>query len=268
MAPQYRHARDPKPRAPIKQSLDVSLPDDAIPGYIRPGEEAIYLNGTPLEYVLRFRYLGFILHHRGSCGPHINVRIATASRTARSLARFFRSKHVRRQLKARIFRTVVLPSLLSAHENLALTDAQFSRLQRAYHRLARFASGCSGVRQPDGSYHKRPAHEIRQLMRLPTLRCILEKGKLRLVGSLIRGSPYLPPLATRHVLPTGSPRGKQAPLWGSQVASIFQSRNIDPESARSLRRWTKLISRIDMTNNIQEPADPPSRSNSSSSDST
>lgn len=235
---------DPLPRAshPISSSTPAQLssPD--------PHHLPFIINGHSLKHVSTFKYLGYILHAGNSNAPNLAHRYAAATLTFNRLTKFWKSKRIRLQLKSYFFKAIILPTLLYGHETWSLTVAETRTLTRLYHRFARRASCAKPTLRPDGTYVKAAASTARRLIRVPPLPHLLDAGKLRLLGDIMRGEQHLPQLTSHIPTPERVHRGTPSPTWIEQCTLATITHQLTPNpSAYSRKQWSKAIRQITKT---------------------
>ena len=102
-------------------------------------DERVFVNGTPLEEVDDFKYLGSYI---ASTSRDINVRKGLAWKALQSLDAFWKSD-MSRKIKTKIFRTAVEPVLLYGAETWTLKKADTRALDGVYTRMLRRVFGIS-----------------------------------------------------------------------------------------------------------------------------
>ena len=91
-------------------------------------DESLFVNGTPLEEVDDFKYLGSYI---ASTSRDINVRKGLAWKAQQSVDAFWKSD-MSRKIKTKSFRTVVEPVLLYGAETWTLEKADTRELDGVY----------------------------------------------------------------------------------------------------------------------------------------
>ena len=88
----------------------------------------IRMNGSQLEEVETFKYLGATLQKDGTCSAEIRIRIATATAAMTKLCRVWKS-NISLPTKFRLYRSLVLSTLLYGCESWTLTADSERRIQ-------------------------------------------------------------------------------------------------------------------------------------------
>jgi hypothetical protein len=160
----------------------------------------------------------------------------------RSLSPAFKSRGLRPQLRAQLFKSIVTPTLLFGSETWALTDTEAARLDQAYMSMARLAARAP-ARLHNGILVKATRQQVAALLCIPTLAQLLDSAKLRFLGHLVRAADYLPPLTT--LAPQAfTPRGPHRSLWLDQASRVLASTPLELNDARSQAKWSKACARL------------------------
>jgi hypothetical protein len=252
---QQRHHISPAVRK-VTMARNVRAPDP-LPGAatrlkaLRPDtpaapEPPIVITGQDIKQVATYKYLGYILHDRGLTRPNLNHRITKARTVMATLSKFWASRHVRTQLKSKISKSTVLPTLLYGHECWSLPQEDTDKLRHVYHTLVRKATRTPPTILPDGTYIKAPSALARHRARVPELEHLLDAGVLRLAGSLHRSTqatPFLPPITLRPQQ-TRLTRGVTAPTWNDRADAALHRHNLTWQQALSPHGWTRACRSI------------------------
>ena len=89
----------------------------------------VSVDGTPLEVVPCFCYLGDMLSAGGGCDLAINVRCQTAWDKFRQLLPLFTSKHLSLKTRGRLYSACVRSAMLYGSETWAMTPSSLARLE-------------------------------------------------------------------------------------------------------------------------------------------
>ncbi|GFR82404.1 endonuclease-reverse transcriptase [Elysia marginata] len=94
-------------------------------------EPDIKIDGTSLENVDNFKYLGSIKTSDGACTKDINIRIAMAKQGMVSLNNIWKDKSIPKPLKFKLLKTLVWPRMLYGCETWTMRTADESKIEAA-----------------------------------------------------------------------------------------------------------------------------------------
>ena len=107
-----------------------------------PEPQSIRACGEDIEVTQKFTYLGCVVHNSGLSDQDVNRRIGLAAGVMNSLDKsIWRSRHLCRGTKLRVFRALVLPVLLYGSETWTLSCALEARLDAFCNRSLRRIMG-------------------------------------------------------------------------------------------------------------------------------
>ena len=81
----------------------------------------VRMNNSTFEKVEEFKYLGTILAHQNSIAEEIKSRLRLGNACYYSVQNILSSRLLSKNLKIRIYRTIILPVVLYGCENWSLT---------------------------------------------------------------------------------------------------------------------------------------------------
>ena len=175
----------------------------------------VYLQGTPLEDVARFCYLGSIISPDGDSSCEMRSRIAKAENTFSMLTKcLWRSARVSLKTKIRVYFAAVRPVLMYGCETWPVKVADAARLQSFEFRCWRRMLGIT--------YRDRMSNqEVLSRIRPPSL-CTteLQLRRLRYFGHVLRRNESYPARRTILCKPHPSwrrPRGGVCTTWQRTV---------------------------------------------------
>ena len=143
-------------------------------------ECAVNVNGTPLDQVEKFKYLGVEFSNDARLDCEIDRRIGSASAILRSLYRsVVTKKEVSRRAKMTIFNAVYRPALIYGHEQWVMTERIRSRIRAAEMRFLRRAAGLTLRDRIRSS-------TIRESLKAESLLLHIERSQLRWLGHVLR----------------------------------------------------------------------------------
>ena len=150
------------------------------PGLTPPPEPSIVIEGTKLNNVECFTYLGSTLTSTGSMDREVSNRLAKAGASfGRLWTRVWRERGMKLPTKLAVNRAVVLTSLLYGCETWALYRKQLKTLDQFHLRCLRKIMGISWE-------DRVPNTEVLQRAKMPGVEALIIKAQLRWVGHVVR----------------------------------------------------------------------------------
>jgi hypothetical protein len=126
-------------------------------------EENILIRGEKVEQVEEFTYLGSIMTESGSCTRDINQRISRAAYKFNQLNKIWKQSGISLKTKTRIYRTVVMSTLLYGAEAWTCTGNEYGRLNTFHTKRLRSVMGkCKWKKREEGEtkqWEKKPRNE-------------------------------------------------------------------------------------------------------------
>ena len=103
--------------------------------------QSIKVDGTSLEYVNQFKYLGSIKENDGSCLQDVKVRITMAKQKTLQLKNIWKNRGISNILKIKLIKVLIWPVMLYGSEAWTLRKAEKDKIEAAemwfYRRLLR-----------------------------------------------------------------------------------------------------------------------------------
>ena len=189
-------------------------------------EPSITVNGEPLKAVDKFTYLGSTLNRSANLDDEIDTRIAKASSAfGRLRGTVWERRGIQRNTKIKVYKAVVLPTLLYACE----TWTVYVRHAR---KLNRFHINCLRKLLNITWQDKVPDTEVLTQAELPSIFSLLGKAQLRWAGHLVRmPDSRLPKKLLYGELATGKRNhGGQKKRFKDSLKASLKNSNIDPET--------------------------------------
>jgi len=97
----------------------------------------ITAEGTNVEVVEDFCYLGSYLSRTGNCDKECMIRIGKAASVFGILVNIWKSKNISLAVKIRLHESLVISTLLYGAESWPLSVTQMKKLEAAYHKFQR-----------------------------------------------------------------------------------------------------------------------------------
>ena len=150
------------------------------PGLTPPPEPSIVIEGTKLNNVECFTYLGSTLTSTGSMDREVSNRLAEAGASfGRLWTRVWRERGIKLPTKLAVCRAVVMTSLLYGCETWALYRKQLKTLDQFHLRCLRKIMGISWE-------DRVPNTEVLHRANMPGVEALIIKAQLRWVGHVVR----------------------------------------------------------------------------------
>ena len=201
----------------------------------RTREEDIMVDGNKLNSVLEFTYLGSTISSDGCIDDEIQRRMAKASASfGRLRQRLWNNHHVSMRVKGKIYRAIVLFTLLYGAEAWTVYRRQVKKLHAF---MMRHLRSIMRITWMDKVTHK----EILERTGLPSMEDLLIRKNLRWTGHLMRMSPdRLPKQVLYSQLSSGHrKRGRPRLRFKDTIKRNLKMRDIKIES------WTSLSQQRD-----------------------
>ena len=188
------------------------------------------VNGTRLKSVPEFTYLGSTISNDGRIDAEIQKRMAKASASfGRLRQRLWNNHHVSLRVKGKIYRAVVISTLLYGAESWTVYRRHVKKLHAF---MMRHLRSVMKITWKD----KVPNKDILKQTGLPSMEDLLIRKNLRWTGHLMRMPPdRLPKQVLFSQLPSGHrKRGRPRLRYKDTIKRNLKLREIKVDS------WTKL----------------------------
>ena len=157
------------------------------PNYTRAREEDIMVDGNKLNAVLEFTYLGSTMSSNGCIDGEIQRRMAKASASfGRLRQRLWNNHHVSMRVKGKIYRAIVLSTLLYGAEAWTVYRRQLKKLHAF---MMRHLRSIMRITWMDKVTNK----DILERTGLPSMEDLLIRKDHRWTGHVMRMSPDMLP---------------------------------------------------------------------------
>lgn len=230
---QMQHVIDAFSSASKKFGLQINIRKTEVlfqPGTDHQEEEEILVDGTALKQVDDFTYLGSTISKDGRIDSELVKRMSKASSAfGRLRTRLWNNHHVSTRVKCKIYRAIVLSTLLYGAESWTLYKSQVNKLHAF---MMRHLRSIMRITWKDKVTNK----EILERAQLPSMEDLLIRKNLRWTGHVIRmPSERLPKQLLFSQLPAGE-RGIGRPRlrYKDTVKRNLKRRQID------LKTWTTV----------------------------
>ena len=201
----------------------------------------VVLDGTEVERVEGFTYLGHWVAADGSIESEVKARINRASKSWRSLGgALVGQKQLSGRTKCKLFRAIVVPSLVYGAETWPATEGLLKRLDTFQSRCLRRIWGINWwdyIRTED------VLHRSHQ----PSVSTIIRRSRLRWFGHVMRMDEIRLPKRILDWKPCGTrPRGRPRSRWIDLVSQDLcncgiQSMEEAKREAQDRGKWQRLV---------------------------
>ena len=182
----------------------------------------IILRGEEIEVLDEFKYLGSILSSSGDLSCEISNRISCALKRFACLTKpLWNNRYMSRETKCKVYKAVVLSSLLHGSESWAIQDSQVQRLEVFHMKCLRQIMGIT-LRD------RVPNEDILKSCRVQSISVLLRKSRMRWLGHIGRMKDVrLPKMVLFSKLANGIRcQGRTRRSWLDCVRNDFTELNI------------------------------------------
>ena len=174
--------------------------------------EDVTVGGEVLEEVEDFCYLGSVIAGNGSCDKEIRIRLGKANATFGRLNSIWKNKGLSLLTKTRLYRALVLTTVMYGSETWPMTKTNLKKLEAAHHRWQR---RILGVTWRD----KIKNEDIRKRTSMEKLEDMLKTSRLRWLGHIHRSDNERFSKQALEWTPTGwkRKRGRPRKTWRNTV---------------------------------------------------
>lgn len=200
----------------------------------------ITVNGSRLEQVKEFVYLGGQISHDGKCDPDIKRRIGLTHAVFSKLSNIWNSRKLALGIKFKVFESMIIPVLMYGSECWTMRKADEQRILVAEMCWLRKILGISRLQ------HLRNEEIRRRAGMEVTLIDRIKDRRLRWFGHVSRMDSNRLPYLSLHTMVEGSrSRGRPRARWRDGVMADIEERGLKRTEAISLAKdrdgWKKLV---------------------------
>src|SRR5215813_11172196 len=139
------------------------------------------IDNSSFERVEEFKYLGTTLTYQNSIQEEVKSRLKSGNACYYSVQNLLSSRLLSKNLKIRIYRTIILPVVLYGCETWSLTLKEERRLRVFQNRVLRRIFGPKRD-EVTGEWRKLHNEELNGLYSLPNIVRVIESRRLRWAG--------------------------------------------------------------------------------------
>ncbi|KAI4471307.1 hypothetical protein MML48_1g17267 [Holotrichia oblita] len=198
---------------------------------------------VPLEIdqVKSFTYLGVWISEEGDGSAEVAARIIKGDRCAGALGALFRSRHISRGAKLRVYKSVLRPTVTYGCETWVMNRKDVESLEIWEQKILRRIFG--GKKECEG-WRRRTNEELSQLYKEATITQFVRAQRIRWLGHVERREEHRIVGKVLHLRPMLNRRkGRPRTRWIQAVERDLQEKGIRnwPEKAKDRRRWKSII---------------------------
>ena len=171
---------------------------------------SVRIDNSTFERVEEFKYLGTTLTNQNSIAEEIKSRLRSGSACYHSVQNLFSSRLLSKNLKIKIYRTIIFPVVLYGCENWSLTLREERKLRVFENMVLR---RISGPRRDEvtGQWRRLHKEELNDLYSSPSIVRMIKSRRMRWVGHVAR----IGKRSGLYGVLVGKPEGKT--IWESQA---------------------------------------------------
>src|SRR5215469_11694499 len=194
---------------------------------------SLKIDNSVIERVEEFKYLGVTLTDHNSIQEEIKSRFNLGNACYHSVQNLLSSRLLSKNLKIKIYRTIILPVVLYGCETWSLTKREERRLSVFENRVLRRVFGPKRV-EVTGEWRKLHNEELKDLYSLPNIVRVVKSRRMRWAGHVARMGEG----RGVHRVLVGKPEGKR-PL-GRPRRRWEDNIKMDLEEVGGVGDWMEL----------------------------
>ena len=206
----------------------------------------IYMEGTQMEVVTEYKYLGTIFTQNGKINQEVQHRIQLASMVHHQIRRtLIKKPEIEEKTKLQIYNTVFVPILTYGAESWPITSKIQSKLTAAEMRFLRDIKNKTKLDKIRNT-------TIREQLKQQDLLGMIEKKQLQWYGHVTRMENNRIPKQVHEARPIGNKsRGRPTQTYIQNIEQYSLKRNLTiaeiTKTAKNRKEFKKLISKNNRT---------------------
>ena len=202
--------------------------------------------GAVLEVVAIQKYLGALIDATDDMDPEVGARVAAGNRAFFKMPRGLWTSGISRARKVAVYRSVVMSVVMFGAEAWVTTGEQEKRLDRLMTTHLRTVLGMHGESIPETwdstrcDFRLQSAQAVWTAAKLPRIRLLTIRARLRLAGQWVRMHEESELLALAHVTTMQGRRSK----WWTQVELDLVEVGMPLIKAKNKVDWEKALKRL------------------------
>lgn len=208
---------------------------------IRREQNNIQIDNHTIEEVSEFKYLGSTITNNNETSEEIKTRIAAGNKSFYVLKNIFQSRNTSRNIKKRIYKTIIKPVVtygsetwilkMEDQENLCIFERKI--LRRIY-----------GPIKEGEEWRTRMNYELKNLYKDPDIISTIKTQRIKWLGHLIRMRNDRGPKMAYERKPEGRrKRGRPRKRWSEDVENDLKQLGVRTWRRKALDReeWKEVI---------------------------
>ena len=205
------------------------------PAVVTPPMEFL-LDGSNLEAVSIFCYLGDMIGDNGGCFDATTARIKSAWKKFRELLPILTNRGISLKTRGSIFSSAVRRILLHASETWAVTVEDCNRLLRTDNAMIRWICSTRLIQKISTS-------QLRERLGILSLEDLLMQSRLRWFGHIRRMDDQCWPKKVLNHTVEGKYKRRPKKRWMDNIKADMKSINIDENLTADRAAWRSAIKR-------------------------
>ena len=190
-------------------------------------------DGTLLEKVEQFCYLGDMLDTNGGAELAVTTRVRCAWQKFRELSPFLTSKGVSNRMKGKVYSSCVRSCMIYGSETWPMKKEHEQKLQTTEMRMIRWMCGVSRK-------ERRKNTDLRNRMGVEDIVSVCRKGRLRWFGHVERkADDDWVKKCTRLEVDGKRPRGRPKLTWSEVLRSDMKAADLLVNDAHDRGKWRR-----------------------------
>lgn len=216
----------------------------------RRAGDGLTINGRNIEEVNSFTYLGAVVNAENNIEKEVQSRIVKGNRCYFSLLKLLRSKMLHRNLKCKLYTTLIRPVVTYGAETWCMTQSEESKLRVFEMKVFRTIFGAVKER---GIWRRRFNHELLQRFGEPDIVRHVKIQRLRWLGHVSRMADDRPPKKLMVSTPDGRRKqGRPKLRWNDAVNTDLAKLQVRDWKTLAANRsdWRSMLKKAQTHNGL------------------